>query len=301
MRAHLPSSQSSDSDTFVQNSEIEIENTEPVGCEVQPIQQDTPHLRTQQQVSPLFVPFDAESSDEEYIPLVCSPKTRALRLGSSQRAPSSRRVVPSSTQQSRNIPVFEYVRKSPIPEEFILPGESKEATLNISQTASTSEGASFVPGGDNEPRSDSPCVPETGQQPQSIKEVGVREKANLNRSSFPERTTSKPGKEVEIAETPPALLAAPQTQNTPSRASSRAQERDTGPQAPTQSINIQSNWSQTYSSSGTTSSGLCSHLTQCLCLVADSLMVRNILIPHDYHCCPHKARHDNTRTSRPEP
>lgn len=236
---------------------IEIENTEPVECEVQqPIQQDIPYPRSQRQASPLFVPFDAASSDEEDIPQVRSPKTRALLLSSSQRAPSSPRVVPSSTQQSRSIPVFEYAQKSPIPQEFILPGESKETRLNISQTTSTSEGALFVPGGDNEPRSDSPCVPETDQQLQRIKEVGVREKANLNRSPFPERTTSKPGKEVEIAETPPALLAAPQTQNTPSR-SSRPQERNTGLQAPTQSINIQSNFTQTYSSSGTTSSGSC--------------------------------------------
>lgn len=235
---------------------IEIENIEPVECEVQPVQQDIPYPRSQRQASPLFVPFDAASSDEEDIPLVHSPKTRALLLSSSRRAPSSSKVVPSPTQQSHSIPVFEYVRKSPIPQEFILPDESKETSLNISQATSISEGALFVPGGDNESRPDSPCVPETDQQPQRIKEVGVREKANLNRSLFPERTTSKPGKEIEIAETPPALLAAPQTQNTPSR-SSCPQERDTGLQAPTQSINIQSNFSQTYSSSGITSSGSC--------------------------------------------
>ncbi|OJJ83166.1 uncharacterized protein ASPGLDRAFT_465039 [Aspergillus glaucus CBS 516.65] len=173
LQAHSPSSSSSTSDTPSQSSVIEIENTEPVECEVQqPIQQDIPYPRSQRQASPLFVPFDAASSDEEDIPLVRSPKTRALLLSSSQRAPSSSRVVPSSTQQSRSIPVFEYVRKSPIPQEFILPGESKETPLNISQTTSISEGALFVPGGDNEPRSDSLCVPETDQQPQRIKEVG---------------------------------------------------------------------------------------------------------------------------------
>lgn len=171
LRSHSPSSQSSTSRTSSQSSVIEIENTGPVECDIQqPIQQNTPNPRSQRAASPLFVPFDAASSDEEDIPLVRTPKTRALLPGS-QRGLSNSSVIQSSTQQSRNIPVFEYVRKDLIPQEFILPGESKENPLNISQTTNTSEGALFVPGGNNEPGPECPCVPETDQQPQRTKEV----------------------------------------------------------------------------------------------------------------------------------
>lgn len=165
-------------------------------------------------------------------------------------------VVPSSTQGSHAVPVFEHVQKDSIPHEFLLPGESADVPQIISQAKDTSRSIPFASEINQIPRHFSPCIPET-DQPQRTKEVEIRENRNTQRLFFPEKTIQSD--KVEIAETPPGLLAVPGSQTI----HHRLQEKDTGSQISCQSINIQSNYSrlvsQISSSSGTTSSGCVLH------------------------------------------
>lgn len=210
------------------------------------IGQDSPDLQRKRSSSPLFVPFDAASSDEEDIPLVRSPNTKNAAAGALQHGASNPRVVPSSTQQARTAPLFEYVQKGSIPREYLLPEEFANTPQNNSQATDISEDTQ---------QSDSLFVPGTDQGPQRPKDVKIRENSNNKRSLFPERTATQSGKEVEIAETPPGLLPVPESQ-TPLF---RPQETNIGSQFPSQLISIRSSFSglvsQIYSSGGTRSAG----------------------------------------------
>lgn len=207
----------------------EIENSEPVECETG---QDSLDLQRKRPPSPLFVPFDASSSDEEDIRLVRSPNTKKAAPAALQHDALNPRVVPSSTQRARTAPLFEYVQKSSIPREYLLPEESANTPQNNSQATGISEDTQ---------QSDSLFVPETNQGSQ--------------RPTFPERTATQSGKEVEIAETPPGLLPVSESQ-TPLF---RSQETNTESEFSSQSISIRSSFSslvsQVYSSGGTRSAG----------------------------------------------
>ena len=232
-----------------------LENSDPVICETE---QDNHIQRRQRSPSPLFVPLDTASSDEEDIPLVRPPRTPGRGL-LSQHDGSGAALSP--TQESHAVPVFEHVRKDSIPPEFLLPGESVDVPQIISKAADTSRSIPSASEINQRPRHVSPCIPETDKQPQRTKEVEVRENRNTQRLFFPEKTAIQPNKEVEIAETPPGLLAVPGSQTL----HHRPQEKDTGSQFSSQSINIQSDYSrlvsQISSSSGTTSSGCVFHLS----------------------------------------
>lgn len=238
-----------------------LENPDPVVGETQ---QDSHIQRRRRSPSPLFVPLDAASSDEEDIPLVRSSKTpgRGLRQNGSG-------VVPSSTQQSHTVPVFEHVQEDSIPPEFLLPGESKEVPQIISQATETSRSIPSALEINQTPRHVSPYIPETDPQCQRTKEFEFRENRSTQRLFFPEKTTIQSDKEVEIAETPPGLFAVPGSQTI----YHRPQEKDTGSQFSSQSINIQSNYSrlisQIASSSGTTSSGCVFHPSSSFCMFTD--------------------------------
>ena len=222
--------------------------------EVSETEQDNHIQRRQRSPSPLFVPLETASSEEEDIPLVRLPRTPGRGLLSQHDGSG---VVPSSTQGSHAVPVFEHVQKDSIPHEFLLPGESADVPQIISQAKDTSRSIPSASEINQIPRHSSPCIPET-DQPQRTKEVEIRENRNTQRLFFPEKTIQS-DKEVEIAETPPGLLAVPGSQTI----HHRLQEKYTGSQLSSQSINIQSNYSrlvsQISSSSGTTSSGCIHH------------------------------------------
>lgn len=208
--------------------------------------QDSLDLQRKRPSSPLFVPFDAASSDEEIIPLVRSPNTKKAAAGALQHGALNPRVVPSSTQRARAAPLFEYVQKSSIPREYLLSEEFANTPQNNSQATDISEDTQ---------QSDSLFVPETDQGSQTPKDVKIREKSNNQRSFFPKRTATQSGKEVEIAETPPGLLPVPESQ-TPLF---RSQETNSESEFSSQLISIRSSFSglvsQVYSSGGTRSAG----------------------------------------------
>src|SRR5699024_7089033 len=124
--------------------------------------------------------------------------------------------------------------------EFLLPGESADVPQIISQATDASRRIPSASETNQIPRHVSPCIPETDQQPQRTKEVEIRENRNTQGLFFPEKTAIQSDKEVEIAETPPGLLAVPGSQTI----YHRTQEKDTGSQHSSQSINIQSNYSR---------------------------------------------------------
>ena len=239
--------------------EISSQSTglESPGREVCETQQDNHIQRRRRSPSPLFVPLETASLGEEDIPLVRSSKTPGRGLLSHHDGSG---VVPS-TQEPHAAPVFEHVQKDSIPSELLLPGESADVPRIISQATDTSRRIPSVSEINQIPRHVSPCIPETDQQPQRTKEVEIRENRNTQRLFFLETTTIQSDKEVEIAETPHGLLAVPGSQTI----HHRPQEKDTGSQLSSQSINIQSNYSrlvsQFSSSSGTTSSGCVLHLS----------------------------------------
>ena len=238
--------------------EISSQSTglESPGREFCETQQDNHIQRRRRSPSPLFVPLETASSGEENIPLVRSPKTPGRGLLSHHDGSG---VVLSSTQELHAAPVFEHVQKDSIPSELLLPGESADVLQIISQATDISRRIPSVSEINQIPRHVSPCIPETDQQPQRTKEVEIRENRNIQRLFFPETTTIQSDKEVEIAETPPGLLAVPGSQTL----HHRPQQKDTGSQLSSQSISIQSNYSrlvsQFSSSSGTTSSGCVLH------------------------------------------
>lgn len=150
---------------------------------------ELPRLPSHQPSSPLFVPVD-EASTEEDTPLV------------RRQSPCSGRSVPPSTQQPQGCPVFEHVRKGSIPREFLLPGESEDTPLNISETDGSGSVPTASTANNTSPSNDS-CVPVVKGNPEIKREIGAIERTITANTDLPVQAT----KEVEIAETPPASLA----------------------------------------------------------------------------------------------
>lgn len=164
----------------VKSPRLERANREPTP--------EPPRLPKNQPSSPLFVPAD-ETSTEEDVPLV------------RRKSPSSGRGIPPSTQQPQGCPVFEHVQASPIPREFLLPGESEDIPLNLSGV----DGSGSIPTAstaNNTSPSNGLCVPVVKRNPEIKREIGEIERVATTNNNFPIQAT----KEVEIAETPPASL-----------------------------------------------------------------------------------------------
>lgn len=214
-----------------------------VDCAERETEQGHSSSQRNREPSPLFVPFEAASSEEEDVPLTSgSDQTPAYDDSSSSR------VVLSSTQQSQAHPVFEYVQENTIPSEFLLPGEAESTPLVVSQT-SLSENDPAVPTIGKVSRSNSPCVPAEAKKPEFKSELGKKENADVGNSFNPQSRPAQTAEEVEIAETPSASLNVFGSERT----------QDTGTQLSSQPVNFQSNYSslisQFYSSNGSTPSG----------------------------------------------